>query len=503
MARDRGKQPTGSSTSTAAHPPKTGEDKAETAKPSTDHPMASHAIASKLGGAAPASTPAEPAKTTDIKQSAEPASAGKTPAASGTPSTGGMPTAGGRPNVGGMPADRPAASTPPTAASRAGKGQAASGNAQGGSAGGHGGFWPGLLGGVIGGAATALAASFFWTAGNDGITTLQSASDALAGRVTQAEEQIGRIGALDERLAAVEGTGDSGLADRLGEFETRLAALGNGSGGGALTERLAAFEQELQTLAADLRATADAQQSSAETIASVEATVADTGKLVETNGQSVETLTEEAQKLAGTAEQLSGDLQSLATRVGEAEGRLDHLGGAYQRGAAMIVAIGDIDRAISRSEPYASALTSLQSLAKDDDALGASLAALEPAAADGVPGLAALKSSFGEAASRALLADEGDRSLTDQVGDNLFGIINMRPAGAEAEGSDSRAILARARARLAQDDLGSALAELATLEGGAAEAMQPWIARAESRIAAEAAVQQLRTHAQSLVATGS
>ena len=199
---------------------------------------------------------------------------------------------------------------------------------------------------------------------------------------------------------------------------------------------------------------------------------------------------------------MSGDLQTLATRVGEAEGRLDHLGGEYQRGAAMIVAIGDVDRAITRGEPYDSALQSLQSLVRDDAVLGETLTTLEPMAADGVPTLRDLKAEFGETASRVLLAEKGDRSIADQVGDNVFGILNMRPSGAEAEGSDSRAILARAQARLADDDLRGAIDELGGLEGAAAEEAGSWVQRAEARLSAAAAVSDLRAHAQTLVAKG-
>jgi hypothetical protein len=458
MARDREKPPAGSSASSAAPAPKNGPSGAVAARQAAGTPGASHAIAAKLEGPAPASKPVEAAKAADAGQSVRSAAADKT-----APS-------------GARPGDRPAtASAPPPAASPAGKAQAE---------GGQGGFWPGLLGGLIGGAATALAASFFWIVGPDGIAGLRSATDALGGRLSQAEQQIDRIGALDGRVAAIEAGSGSGEADD------------------QAAERLAAFAQELQVLAAEVRATAAAQRSAAAAVADVQTSAADAGQRIETTGQALDTLAAETRTLAGSAEQLRGDLQALTMRVGTAEGRLDHLGGAYQRGAAMIVAIADVDRAIARSEPYGSALAALRSLAKDDTALDATLAALEPTAADGVPSFQALQSSFGAAASRALLADEGDRSLGDLVGDNLFGIINMRPAGAEAAGSDSRAVLARAHARLAEDDLEAALAELASLEGGAAQAMQPWVARAASRRAAEAAVLQLGAHAQSLVAAG-
>jgi hypothetical protein len=169
----------------------------------------------------------------------------------------------------------------------------------------------------------------------------------------------------------------------------------------------------------------------------------------------------------------------------------------------MVVTIGDIDRAIARGEPFASPLDSLKALGQNDAELSDTLNTLEPLAADGAPTRQALKESFGSVASRILLAEKGDTSLTEQVTDNVFGIINMRPAGAEVEGSDARAIVARAQAKLSGNDLAAAIDELGALEGRSAEAAADWIAEANRRLKAEVAVADLRAHAQSLLAKGS
>lgn len=371
---------------------------------------------------------------------------------------------------------------------------------------------PGLIGGVIGGAATALAASFFWVGGDDAATT------ALESRLAAAEEQAGQVSALGERLATIEATpaaapaeGDGEITQRLGDLEAKLAALAdmpaasaseNGTDG-ELGEKLTSLEQRIEMLAGEMQTAGEARQANAQALEglngalpTLEETLAATGKTVEETGAQTAALTQ-------SAEALSGDVQTLATRVGDAEGRLDHLGGEYQRGAAMIVAIGDINRAIARAEPYDNPLQSLKSLVRDDAVLGETLSALEPMAADGVPALLGLKREFGDMASRVLLAEDGDRSLTDQVSDNMFGIFNMRPAGADAEGSDSRAILSRAQANLSNGDLEGAIAELAGLEGAAAEEASAWVERAKGRLSAEAAVVDLRSHAQGLVAKGS
>ena len=66
-------------------------------------------------------------------------------------------------------------------------------------------------------------------------------------------------------------------------------------------------------------------------------------------------------------------------------------------------------------------------------------------------------------------------------------LITVRPVG-EVEGEDAPARVARAERRLDRGDLAGAVAEVAALQGGAAEVLAPWKAEAEARLAAEAAV---------------
>ena len=524
MARNKGKRPAGATAPTPpTQSPKADDGKAG-AKPASAPAGASSAIAAKID--TPKTTTATSGGTQAGGKSPAPQSAASAPSTSAKAAS----AAGNAPDSRGDDRRPAASATAPTSGKRPESGGPTAGPPRGGSSGGgssgtgssNGGFWPGLLGGVIGGAATVLAASFFWAGGNDALTTLESSTSDLDGRLTAAEERVGQIDTLDERIAVIEAQptvetsgGGTDLAARLAELETQLGDLAGapaaaGDGDAAADERLAAIEERLESISSEVQAASDAQRSSADVLSTLQSTlptlqgvVDGTSQAIEDAGERTAALGQSVETLQGTAEQLSGDVQSLSSRLGEAESQLDHIGGEYQRGAAMIVAIGDVDRAIARAEPYDSSLQSLQSLVRDDAVLGETLATLEPMAADGVPTVADLKGSFGETASRVLLAADGDQSLADQVEDNLFGIINMRPSGAEAEGNDERAVVARAQARLTEDDLSGAVAELSGLEGAAAEAAAPWVLRAEQRLAAEAAVQDLRSHAQGLVAKGS
>ena len=497
MARNRGKRPgaaSGSSSPSQGQPRdvemKTGDDSAGGKADQKVPAAASSSIAANVGAPTASAEPTASAAKPSSGTSKADSSAAKTTKAVTAAST----SAATSTQAGGSTKPSSAAVSSRTGAAGSGGGQHGAPS----SAGGNGGFWPGLIGGVIGGAATALAASLFWMDGDE------KAATTLESRLAAAEQQVQQIDALSDRMAAVEAipaassSGQDGdMAARLAELEMQLAALNSASEGeNEATDRLAALEQQFQDLSS-------AQQSSSETVAELntslsgfETTITDTGKLAEETDQAVASLSD-------TAKQLGDDVQTLATRVDDAESRLDHLGGEYQRGAAMIVAIGDINRAVTEAEPFTGSLETLKSLVRDDAALGETLAMLEPVAADGVPTLKALKNTFSQMASRVLLVEEGDQSLTDQVGNNVFGIFNIRPAGADVEGSGSRAVLARAQSKLSADDLGGAILELGGLEGQGAEEATAWIERASARLAAEAAVVDLRSHAQALVAEGS
>ncbi|MGI9505643.1 MAG: COG4223 family protein [Geminicoccaceae bacterium] len=490
MARNRGKRPGTASGSTS---PNQGQTKDKETKTSTAGTTSSAATTATATGNPSVTTKADMPTTT-----------GKTVASTDKTASSAAKSASGETTKPSVSSTTPASSSTRAASSSsaaAGKRTAAAPATQtagaqgGGRSSENGGFWPGLIGGVIGGAATALAASLFWAGGDDGVTT------ALESRLAAAEQQVGEVAGLTERVTAIEvapSAGGDDLAARLGSLEEQLAALGDLSSdaNGGLEEQLASLQQQVEALAGDLGTAGDAQQATAETVATLETTLADTGS-------SAAQTAEQTTALGQSVETLNGDVQSLATRVGEAEGRLDHLGGEYQRGAAMIVALGDVDRAITRAEPFASALESLKLLMRDEAALGETVTLLEPVAAEGVPSLTDLKDAFASMASRALLAEGGNQSLTDQVSNNVFGIINMRPSGADADGTSSRDMLSRAQARLSGDDLEGAIGELAGLDGSAAEEAKGWVEQAQARLSAEAAVVELRAHAQALVAEGS
>ena len=391
-------------------------------------------------------------------------------------------------NIGSVPSSKPADSKKP--ATVAASASAPSANQPSGGSG----FWPGLLGGLIGGAGMALAASVFWfgNQSNDAITEVQSATAVLDDRLSVVEGEVGAVGSLAESAAQ-----SDAFSGRLAELEQEVTSLkdisasseGEAGANTGLEERLAVLEQDIATLQ--------------NTLPTLEATLSSTGVSVEKNGQQAVALNGSVETLNQATVRLGTDLGSLSDRVGQAEDKLDFIGGEYQRAAAMIVAIGDIDRSVIRAEPFEASLESFRTLGKDSPEVNDIISKLEPMAKEGVPTLSDLKQSFGEVSSRILLAEEDDGTLADQVSDNLFSIINMRPSGADVEGEDSRSVVARAQAKLSANDVEGVLSELGGLSGKALESAQAWMTAAEGRLSANEAVADLRRYAQGLLMTGS
>jgi hypothetical protein len=75
----------------------------------------------------------------------------------------------------------------------------------------------------------------------------------------------------------------------------------------------------------------------------------------------------------------------------------------------------------------------------------------------------------------------------------------VRPVGADVEGEDPAARVARAEAHLATGDLAAAVAELEALEGPAADAAADWLAKAKSRLAATATLDRLHARTTELL----
>lgn len=178
-----------------------------------------------------------------------------------------------------------------------------------------------------------------------------------------------------------------------------------------------------------------------------------------------------AEEAAAKARLAEAEAQAAAMKA-EAE--------ALVKSAAMNAALGKVQTAVDSGQPFVAALADLQSAGQPIPE------ALQAAAAEGVPSLKSLQQSFPDAArlalDAALRANMGE-TTTDRLTSFLrtqTGVRSLTPQ----EGSDPDAVLSRAEAALAADDLATTFTELAALPAEAQTAMADWQALAQRRVQA-------------------
>jgi hypothetical protein len=210
----------------------------------------------------------------------------------------------------------------------------------------------------------------------------------------------------------------------------------------------------------------------------------------------------ELQTAARTSTADHGEIAALGGRVAALE-RADKamadelakrtVAATQDRAVRLAVAAATLRTAVERGDPFAAELASIKSLGAD----ARPLAALEPFAAAGVPGAAALSrelTALIQPMSRLAAPVARNGGILDRLQANAEKLVRVRPVD-EAPGDDPAAVIARVEARAAQSDVAGALAELAKLPAPVRAPAQPWIARAEARNAAVEAARRLSADA--------
>lgn len=158
-------------------------------------------------------------------------------------------------------------------------------------------------------------------------------------------------------------------------------------------------------------------------------------------------------------------------------------------GEALIIAVGQLQAALTAGRPYARELRAAQALAANDTALLDLLAPLEQTADKGLAGDIELREKFRLLAPEVLRADRDREGAhwTDRVLGRLSSIVTLRRASGDVAGDHADAVLARAEAALIAGDLPRAVEEMEKLPPHAATPAAEWLKLAEARMAAEAA----------------
>lgn len=273
-----------------------------------------------------------------------------------------------------------------------------------------------------------------------------------------------------------------------------------------LAQRLSAVETEQQALRASLDSLSKRQDAlearlSGETTIVARETVTVPPEAGPQGGVDVSATQALADRIAALEDRKTEtvDLSPLTHRVqtleevsAEVIPRLTMLETRRQMGAvgeALIIAVGQLQAALSGGRPYARELRSAQALAANDTALLDLLAPLSASAETGLAGDIELREKFRLLAPAVLRADRDREGAdwTDRVLGRLTSIITFRRASGEVAGDNADAVLARAEAAMLANDLPRAVEEMEKLPAHAAGPAAEWLKLAEARMAAEAA----------------
>lgn len=303
----------------------------------------------------------------------------------------------------------------------------------------------------------------------------------------------GRVDAMENRLAEA-----ARSLDGLTREQASLATMAG---------RVDAVVQEMDALTGHL----DDMRGRVETAAR-EARAGDASERVESLANRIgalETALSGADAVVRTAEgRLAASLAELESRLDELAGRArllevaqpHHVAGA----AALALAVGQLRDAALDGRPFLEPLSSVEALLAAEGGIPSGLARalreLEGHAAAGVATPTVLRRKLSAEASAILRADADEAGgWVDETLRRLAAVVTVRRTG-DVPGADVDARLARAEAGLLSGDLAAAVAELAALTSGAADAAAAWLTLARARLAVESGLASLHAEAASRVA---
>ncbi len=160
-------------------------------------------------------------------------------------------------------------------------------------------------------------------------------------------------------------------------------------------------------------------------------------------------------------------------------------------GAAAAIAFANLQDAVDAGRPFVAELEEARARFPANQ----HVTALEGLAAQGAPTPAMLAARFRTVARDSVAADRGaGGGLVDRFERAMTGVVTVRRLDAP-ETAAAGDIMARAQARLAEDDLAGAVSEVRRLQGQAADVADVWRQDAERRLAVNRHLEALRDSA--------
>jgi hypothetical protein len=342
---------------------------------------------------------------------------------------------------------------------------------------------PRAVSGAAGAALVILILAGLWIAGV--FAPRQDGGAAVSARLATLEAQLrdlsGRAGANGADAKALQD-----LSNRLAKLEASARQGGAGADAG-LSDRIAAIEavaKDLTAAVAELRRHTD----------EIAAKAADAASRAEAAARAAETARTAAAQGSGPNRK---ELEALVARVAALEGtsrtRQDEVA-TNLRGARYAVTTVALRTAVDAGVPFPSELAAVKALA----ASGVDFTALETLAASGIPRPQVFMrelADLGPAMLRiAQPGDGGDGGFLDRLQANAQRLVRIRRIE-DGPGDDPTSIIAHLELRAIHMDVPQVLAELAKLPPAVRAPAEPWIKKAQMRVAAIALSHRLEAEA--------
>jgi hypothetical protein len=283
------------------------------------------------------------------------------------------------------------------------------------------------------------------------------------------------------------------LAGRIDKLEGAIATPRPMSDMGA-ANRLAAIEGELRTLSESVGLLGRRNDE-------IAGAAREARQRTDTTAAALADLTQKVTSATGDAiKKMESDLQNALSRLTEVERAEKTIETALTKrpdnrdpAARFALAATALNSAVESGKPFVPELAGAKSLA----ATPAALAPLEPFAATGVPTTAAVARELAALVPQLMAAGGASApngSFLEKLQANAEKLVRIRPLD-EAQGSDTTAVVMRAENKASKGDIPGALAELETLPQAVRVLAEPWMTKAQARLAAVAAARQLATDA--------
>ena len=331
--------------------------------------------------------------------------------------------------------------------------------------------WLGLVTAGIGLVLAALGIASLLVSRDDGVR-------ALDARLAVAERSVRALAARSPPAAADPKALDD-VASRVAKLEAAANPAQGAASDTALTDRVAALETQLKTMAETVGSLGRHDEA-------VFAAARDARARVEGNAAAIADL---AQKLPAATAAERGAVEALGKRVdaiealGNRVSALERSREAAERGdraVRLALAATALNTAVEGGDAFAGELAAVKALGGDPKLV----AALEPFAASGVPPAAVLAREFSELAPSLEPPGAPPREgVLARLQMNAEKLIRVRRVD-EPAGTDPGAIVARAEAKAWRGDIAGAASELDSLPPDVRARAQAWITRAQARQAA-------------------